>query len=1202
MKIIKQGLAVLLAVLLMIPALPVKAAKLPEATDNGQEVLLTESSEIFFNTGNCVYQVVEKEEFADNEEGKVCFEEDGSYTIKIPEINPFFPYEVQFTYNNEVTNLWFMTPEDSVEIGGHTFYVEADFDGTVVTQMSLNVAGDTVVVYPEKKEFTNDGISTFSLLPLTEKRFTVDLSDYTPVELTMVALDSIFTGDIALTDTDKVMWKYDDEDNYIMSSPGAGDNYTISSFGDKIDLSYYTYSGRSNIWQMIVGKADQLESSNIRYIVKVNTTESEEWLTSTVYTQDQDGNRTEVTELKSRYYDRNSVQYSVTVQAEELENIGQAYISLDINNSIFPSTNYDYLKVYEGKFESASEAMAGVDITDNIWNVNMAEKDAGYLLREGYYKWITVVTFDSSNNITGCLSINLGILATSNSINVDHLYFKLGNTLEWISTYNNRNTYKDGCYYCTRTLYKGYAANNIYHLNMRYYQLNNESNSMVTAAYVGQYASISEAKDAGAGNIKDSLFDSSSNGGYAADYSQGVYFTIFVGEDGEDGQEVYQYCVKLEEGEKSENTLNSSTYVTFKDLKDAQGNDIPSYIAEYDEDSYGEYNYLTILVDKDIDITNVAPVFSTIDGIKLYTAGGSTPEESGVSTHDFSNGPVQYTASSEDKMNQKNYWLQIVKADSGVGHLYINSLLDSDANTEIKDNVIYSVREILLDGYHHDKHDILLANMGMDSIPNLAVELDSETIVLDDYWTLSGDNDLSGFQTTAVTAYYGELSNLAKIRLKAKVDQGAKATGTLTIKSGDTVLMVLELTGIVGDPCITTTAIPAAVKYVPYGTMIQNNNKYSWNQVTYSMIRGTLPAGMEVKPNGELYGVPTEEGEFTFTVRMKNSYSSFSYSDMTYTLSVLKNTYTNVDGATDPGYMLLQRVQDTTMDTPPDQTLVSEGIYAEFVDLYLDGVKLAEGVDYNSESGSTRITIRGQSLTSSGTTGTHTLGIEFRTEDTDTLRRAAQNFEIMDDSTDDDSDTDTENNNTGNNTTNDTVNNNTNVTTNPEETNSNTNPEETIANAEENSTNSENQAENTPSPNDSVEEIIYYTIQPGDSLWGIAQRYYGSGQYWERILRDNADIISSPDRIYAGQVIIIKLTQNNMQPPANTEANTIENTSENSIVNAGSYTIQAGDSLWGIARRVYGRGELWEKIYQANRNTISDPGVIYNGQVLNIPE
>lgn len=1191
MKIIKQGLAVLLAVLLMVPALPVKAAKLPEATDSGQEVLLTESPEIFFNTGNCVYQVVEKEEFADNEEGKVCFEEDGSYTIKIPEINPFFPYEVQFTYNNEVTNLWFMTPEDSVEIGGHTFYVEADFDGTVVTQMSLNVAGDIVVVYPEKKEFTNDGTSSFSLLPLTEKRLEVNLSDYTPVELTMVALDSIFTGDIALTDTDKVMWTY-----------GYGDDYKISSPGDKINLSYDTYSDTSNTWQMIVGKADQLESSNIRYIVRVNTTKSEEWLTSTVYIQDQDGNRTKATVLENEYYDYSLGRCDITIQSDELENIGQAYISLNINNSIFPSTKYDYLKVYEGKFESAAEAMASVDITDNIWNVNMAEKDAGYLLREGYYKWITVVIFDSSNNITGCLPINLRLLTTGNRISVGNLYFKLGDISNWIRSYSNRDTYKDGCHYYTKTLYKGYTANNIYHLNMSYYQIDSESNSMVTAAYVGQYASISDAKDAGARNIKDFLFDSSSKGGYAADYSQGVYFTIFVGEDGESSQEKYYYCVKVEEGERSEYTLSSSTYVTFEGLRDANGYYIPSYVAEYDEDSYGEYNYLTILVDKDTDITNVAPTFSTIDGIKLYTAGSNTPEESGISTHDFSNGPVQYTASSEDKMNQKNYWLQIVKADSGAGQLYINSLSDSDANTEIKDDVIYSVREVMLDGYHHDKHDILLANMGTDSIPNLAVELNSETVALDNYWTLSGDNDLSGFQTTAVTASYGELSNLAKIRLKAKVEQGAEATGTLTIKSGDTVLMVLELTGIVGDPCITTTEIPAAVKYVPYGTMIQNNNKYSWNQVTYSMIKGTLPAGMEVKPNGELYGVPMEEGEFTFTVRMKNSYTSFSYSDMTYTLSVLKNTYTNVDGATDPGYMLLQRVQDTTMDTPPDQTLVSEGIYAEFVDLYLDGVKLAEGVDYNSESGSTRITIRGQSLTSSGTTGTHTLGIEFRTEDTDTLRRAAQNFEIMDDSTDDDSDSDTDNNNTGNNTTNDTVNNNTNVTTNPEDTNSNTNPEETIANAEENSTNSENQAENTPSPNDSVEEIIYYTVQPGDSLWGIAQRYYGSGQYWERILRDNADTISSPNRIYAGQVIIIKLTQNNMQSPANTEANTIENTSENPIVNAGSYTIQAGDSLWGIARRVYGRGELWEKIYQANRNTISDPGVIYNGQVLNIPE
>lgn len=47
-----------------------------------------------------------------------------------------------------------MTPDDSLEIDGHTFYVSAYFDETVITQMSLEVDGDIVAVYPEKKEFT----------------------------------------------------------------------------------------------------------------------------------------------------------------------------------------------------------------------------------------------------------------------------------------------------------------------------------------------------------------------------------------------------------------------------------------------------------------------------------------------------------------------------------------------------------------------------------------------------------------------------------------------------------------------------------------------------------------------------------------------------------------------------------------------------------------------------------------------------------------------------------------------------------------------------------------------------------------------------------------------------------------------------------------------------------------------------------------
>lgn len=49
------------------------------------------------------------------------------------------------------------------------------------------------------------------------------------------------------------------------------------------------------------------------------------------------------------------------------------------------------------------------------------------------------------------------------------------------------------------------------------------------------------------------------------------------------------------------------------------------------------------------------------------------------------------------------------------------------------------------------------------------------------------------------------------------------------------------------------------------------------------------------------------------------------------------------------------------------------------------------------------------------------------------------------------------------------------------------------------------------------------------------------------------------------------------------------------------YTVVRGDTLWGIAARYYGNGALWTKIYNANRNLISNPSLIYPGQKLVIP-
>ncbi len=52
----------------------------------------------------------------------------------------------------------------------------------------------------------------------------------------------------------------------------------------------------------------------------------------------------------------------------------------------------------------------------------------------------------------------------------------------------------------------------------------------------------------------------------------------------------------------------------------------------------------------------------------------------------------------------------------------------------------------------------------------------------------------------------------------------------------------------------------------------------------------------------------------------------------------------------------------------------------------------------------------------------------------------------------------------------------------------------------------------------------------------------------------------------------------------------------------GKVIVQPGNSLWRIARRVYGRGVQYTVIYEANASQIRDPDLIYPGQIFEVPE
>lgn len=50
------------------------------------------------------------------------------------------------------------------------------------------------------------------------------------------------------------------------------------------------------------------------------------------------------------------------------------------------------------------------------------------------------------------------------------------------------------------------------------------------------------------------------------------------------------------------------------------------------------------------------------------------------------------------------------------------------------------------------------------------------------------------------------------------------------------------------------------------------------------------------------------------------------------------------------------------------------------------------------------------------------------------------------------------------------------------------------------------------------------------------------------------------------------------------------------------YVIEKGDTLWALAKRFYGDGNAYPRIFEANREVIKDPDLIFVGQKIRIPK
>lgn len=123
-------------------------------------------------------------------------------------------------------------------------------------------------------------------------------------------------------------------------------------------------------------------------------------------------------------------------------------------------------------------------------------------------------------------------------------------------------------------------------------------------------------------------------------------------------------------------------------------------------------------------------------------------------------------------------------------------------------------------------------------------------------------------------------------------------------------------------------------------------------------------------------------------------------------------------------------------------------------------------------------------------------------------------------------------------------------------------------------------------------KVVHYKIQPKDTLFKIARKFYGHGSMWKNIKYANEEIQDTSLKI--GHDIVLP------------DVPILANINEAKLLDKESYTkavykVKWGDSLYNLASEIYHDGRKWPIIYEENKDEIEDKNELIVGQVLIVP-
>ncbi len=132
--------------------------------------------------------------------------------------------------------------------------------------------------------------------------------------------------------------------------------------------------------------------------------------------------------------------------------------------------------------------------------------------------------------------------------------------------------------------------------------------------------------------------------------------------------------------------------------------------------------------------------------------------------------------------------------------------------------------------------------------------------------------------------------------------------------------------------------------------------------------------------------------------------------------------------------------------------------------------------------------------------------------------------------------------------------------------------------------------------------IVQHHVQANESLYKIAEKYYGDGTDWQRIVKDNPGRVGQNGSVREGVMLrIFDPTRN--RPRAAAKPAERAPRSQPQVASGGpvTYTVQSGDTLGEISQKLLGTIRRQHELIALNRDVLSDPDRLRAGMVLKLP-